>query len=77
MPAGRAAFPACSVDGDCRVPPATVANSRMGGIRFPEGSVAMKTLVKLAIAAKGMYAYDCALCSKYSTAQCGAPQVRT
>ncbi len=32
----------------------------------------MKTIVKLAIAAKGTYAYDGALCSKYSTAQCGA-----
>ena len=37
----------------------------------------MKNIVKLAIAAKGTYAYDCSLCSKYSTAQCGAPQVRT
>ena len=37
----------------------------------------MKTIVKLAIAAKGTYAYDGALCSKYSTAQCGALQVRT
>jgi hypothetical protein len=37
----------------------------------------MKTIVQLGIAAKGSYAYETALCSKQSTAHCGAPQVRT
>jgi hypothetical protein len=37
----------------------------------------MKKIVKLGIAAKGSYAHEVPLCSKQSTAKCGAPQVRT